>query len=239
MRNLIRTLAPRTLLRVYRASRNGNRIVFSRFYDFRNSKELRKQIIHRFPDLRKQSNKGLVLDLGANIGDFSDACLDLGFSVIAVEPHPSALVYLEKRMKRKQNVEVLPVGVSNVDGKSILYTHPDHSNDPITTSISASTISDKFQGKQNCFEIEVISIDQLLDRDLVFQIVKVDIEGSEMLLVDSIIKNSSKIRRLLLETHGRFMSNTREANEYQTAINKLEEFIKSKNLQRDWLTDWI
>ena len=239
MKYFIRSLTPNVILRIYRPLRNRSRHFFRRFYDYRNSNRLKKEIVHRFPELSCQPGTGVVLDLGANVGDFTTACLDLGFSVVAVEPHPNALSYLQKRMRKIQKVVILPVGVSDVAGKSLLYTRSDHSYDPIATSIAASTISEKFQTKENFFEIDLISIDQLLDRELEFEIVKIDIEGAEMLLVDSIIKNSSKIKKLLLETHGRFMSNTSQSDDYHRAMVRLEEFIASNKLERDWLTDWI
>ena len=239
MRGWIRSCTPEVLLRIYRPLRNLSRNLFRGIHDHHNSNRLKKQVIDRFADLAHPSTGGLVLDLGANVGDFTSACLDLGFTVIAVEPHPNALRYLQKRMRRNQNVEIVPYGVSDVDGKTHLYTHPDHLHDPITTSISASTVSDKFQEKGNSIEIDVVSIDHLLNQGSVFEIVKIDIEGAEMLLIESLIKHSAKINRLLLETHERFMSNTVDAKRYQDSITKLKKFIKSNNLEKDWLTDWL
>jgi FkbM family methyltransferase len=239
MRELIRSLTPDLILRIYRPLRNRNRLTFRRLFDYRNSNRLKRQIIQRFPEFTSQSGKGVVLDIGANVGDFTHACLDLGFSVVAVEPHPNALVYLRKRMGKNHNVEILPVGVSDAAGKKTLYTHPDHLFDPVATSISASIISEKFHTKENSFEINVVTLDNLFESNMEFQIVKIDIEGAEMFLIDSIIRNSSKIKNLLIEKHERFMSNTREGDEYHIAMAKIEEFIKSNKLERNWFTDWI
>jgi FkbM family methyltransferase len=196
-------------------------------------------ILSRFPNLREETHQGIVLDLGANIGNFSQACVNLGFRVIAVEPHPQALSYLQSRLNREKNVQILAAGVSDLPGKCTLYTHPDHENDPITTSISASIISEKFQARGIGFDIRLISFDSLFEKNPVFDLVKIDIEGAEMLLVDSIIKNASGINRLLLETHERFMIETTDAKQYQAAMLKLESFIESNNLENRWLTDWI
>ena len=239
MRDLIRSLTPNVILNVYRPLRNGSRHFFSRFYDYRNSHRLKKQIIYRFPELGNQLSKGVVLDIGANVGDFTGACLDLGFSVVAVEPHPNALNYLQHRMRKEPNVEILAVGVSNVAGKSFLYTHPDHNKDPIATSISATTISEKFNREATTFEIELMTLEKILNDNPLFEIVKIDIEGAEMLLIDSIIHNAPKIKKLLLETHERFMLNTIKSEQYRMSLNKLDRFIQENNLGKDWLTDWI
>ena len=239
MRDLIRSLTPNVLLSIYRPLRNRSRHFFSRFFDYRNSHRLKKQIIYRYPELGNQSRKGVVLDVGANVGDFTDACLDLGFSVVAVEPHPDALAYLQHRMRKKPNVEILAVGLSNISGKSFLYTHPDHTKDPIATSISASTISEKFNHEATRFEIKLMTLEQILNDNHEFEIVKIDIEGAEMLLIDSIIHNAPKIKKLLLETHERFMLNTKNSEQYRVSLNKLNVFIQENNLGKDWLTDWI
>jgi FkbM family methyltransferase len=94
-----------------------------------------------------RKNQGIVLDLGANVGHFSHAARKMGFRVVAVEPHPEALKYLAKRFSRDKKVEIIPKAIGNQTGKTVLNFHPDHSNDRIQTSISASTISDKFIGE--------------------------------------------------------------------------------------------
>jgi FkbM family methyltransferase len=200
---------------------------------------MKSLIISRFPQLSPKLNHGVVLDLGANVGDFTHACLDLGFSVIAVEPHPSALRYLQRRMGKKPNVQILPVGISDVDGKTFLYTHPLHKNDPIATSIAASTVSEKFSLGAMRFEIEVITLEKIINDHQIFEIVKIDIEGAEMLLIDSIIHNAPKIKRLLMETHERFMLSTSDSEKYYEALNKLKNFIHENNLEKEWLMDWI
>lgn len=239
LRNLIRAKTPNAILQVYRPIRNLNRQLFRRFYDYRNTAVVKKLIVSRFPQLSSKLSHGVVLDLGANVGDFTHACLDLGFSVIAVEPHPSALKYLQRRMGKKPNVKILPVGVGDVEGKTYLYTHPFHNNDPIATSIAASTVSEKFSRGAMRFEIEVITLEKIMSNNEVFEIVKIDIEGAEMLLIDSIIHNAPKIKKLLVETHERFMLNTTESEKYNEALNKLNRFIHENNLEKEWLTDWI
>jgi FkbM family methyltransferase len=239
MRQKVKSVTPEFVLTVYRTLRNKRRIVLRNVHDRRGSNAIEALILNRFPDLGTAKHRGMVLDLGANVGNFSQACVNLGFTVIAVEPHPEALSYLQSRMKNEKSVQILAAGVSDVPGKSTLYTHPDHKNDPLMTSISASIIGEKFQAKGMSFDINLISLDSLFEKTPLFDLVKIDIEGAEMLLVDSIIKNASGIKRLLVETHERFMIETTEAKEYQAAMFKLESFIEGNNLKNYWLTDWI
>jgi FkbM family methyltransferase len=239
MRQVVKSVTPKLVLTVYRTLRNKSRLFFANIYDRRQSNAIEALILSRFPDLGEATHRGIVLDLGANIGNFSQACVNLGFTVIAVEPHPQALSYLKSRMNKEKNVQILAAGVSDRPGKCTLYTHPDHENDPLTTSISASIIGEKFQSVGTSFDITLISFDSLFEQVPFFDLIKIDIEGAEMLLVDSIIKNELGIKRLLLETHERFMLETNDAKKYQSAMLKLQSFIKSNNLENRWLTDWI
>ena len=239
MRQVIRSATPKFMLSAYRTMRNLNRQLLRNVYDRRNSDVVKALILDRFPDLAEAPHRGIVLDLGANIGNFSHACVNLGFTVIAVEPHPQALNYLQQRMKKEESVQILAAGVSDMPGTCTLYTHSDHENDPITTSISASIIGEKFQAKGTSFEIKLVSFDSLFENIPSFDLVKIDIEGAEMLLVDSIIKNAAAIKRLLIETHERFMLETNDAKEYKSAMLKLNNFIESNDLNNHWLTDWV
>ena len=50
----------------------------------------------------------IVLDLGANRGDFSVWASKEGAKVFAFEPHPHALEYLYKRRQKYENIFVVP-----------------------------------------------------------------------------------------------------------------------------------
>jgi len=198
----------------------------------------RKLIIARFGELDTKSNVGTVLDIGANIGDFSHACRLLGFDVIAVEPHPNAVKNLRKRFKNDPKVRILELAISDSEEDGSLYFHQDHTLDPIQTSISATTISDKF--KQNLFEINVVQkkLFTILDGET-FALIKVDIEGSEFKLVDDLISSSSQINRLLIEKHERFMSLSKDGPSYREKMSQLDDFIRHAGLGDRWLLDWI
>ena len=54
----------------------------------------------------------LVFDVGANNGNKSQEFLDLGASVIAVEPNPACIKQLEVRFKDNKNITIIQKGVS-------------------------------------------------------------------------------------------------------------------------------
>ena len=180
-----------------------------------------------------------MLDLGANVGHFTHAVRKLGFSCISVEPHPTAVVSLLKRFESDTNVTVIDAAVGRNIGKITLNFHPDHMKDPIQTSISASVIEDKFGDQHETYEVNTVPLSKFFSNSETFAIVKIDIEGAEMFLIEELIINASKIEYLLLERHERFMKLTKYAIEYQEQLLKLDKFIVLTGRTQKWHTNWI
>ncbi len=238
MRQTIRSFTPKLFLVFYRFIRTKFRWLFFPIRNKYVAKRYKKLILARFCELDSKSNVGTVIDIGANVGDFSHACRLLGFDVIAIEPHPDAVRELRKRFKDDPKVRILEFAISDSEEVGNLYFHQDHMLDPIQTSISATTISDKFQ--QNFFGIKVIQKKlQSILNDGTFALIKIDIEGSEFKLVDDLISSSPQIQRLLIEKHERFMSQSQDGPNYSMEMSKLEEFILRADLGDCWLLDWI
>lgn len=196
-------------------------------------------ILERYPEFLHAGTTGTVLDVGANVGHFSSACLDFGFEVIAVEPHPVALKQLKKRFKRTDKIKIIPMAVGNTPGVINLVLHPDNKHDPIATSIAASVIPDKFTGDYTSVSVPSLSFASFFQEGQIYELVKIDIEGAEFLLVPDLIQYAGQVKRLLLETHDRFMSDSIMSEEYSENLMKLRNFINTNNLSKRWLTDWI
>jgi|694.fasta_scaffold49146_2 FkbM family methyltransferase len=235
----VRRFIPPSLLALYRPLRFLSRVALFRFSNKKQAKHFQNLILARFPTLSESTNSGVVLDIGANVGHFSAACRNLGYTVVAVEPHPIALLSLRKRFREDSQIIILNKAVTNDFTKVHLHMHPQHSLDPKATSIAASIYSDKFTEETFHVEVESTNLHQLVERYGPFEIVKVDIEGAEMLLVDDIISNHKDIGKLLMETHERFMENTSESSKYRSKLQDLNNFIRTKKLEVCWLTDWI
>lgn len=234
-----REMLPGWSLRNFRVIREVFRL-FTRKVTYARQKSIYRELILSRINLNEINTSQLkVLDLGANIGHFTDACRELGFTVVAVEPHPDAISRLQKRFKGDKKVEIHRAGVGKTSGFGNLQLHPDHANDPIATSIRASLINDKFQSGNPSIKIPIISLESLFKESPGYFIVKIDIEGYEMNLVDNLICHSNKIEYLLMETHTRFMKDSAERREYEKSIQKLENFISTSNLSDKWFTDWI
>ena len=227
------------MLRIYRQFRNYSRYFTKWISNKYWTNRYKKLVLSKMPDYNSFSGLGLVLDIGANKGHFSSAAIALGFNVIAIEPHPEAFKFLHKRFKNKSNIVLKREALSNYEGEIKLNFHPAHFNDKITTSISASTIDDKFKIEQSIFsEVKCSKLSNYFANGEYYNIVKIDIEGEEMNLVNDLIAHHKQINYLFLETHHKFMNKSRYSNNYIFELNKLSKFIVDCKLT-NWHTDWI
>jgi FkbM family methyltransferase len=210
------------------------RILRSAYRPIRNRKNLRfinLEVLKRFDNLNLiQLNNSLILDLGANRGDFSKWALNQGATIIAFEPDKDAYLQLIKRLNKFENFFPLNAAISNKTGLEKFYFHKNKKVDPIGFSISSSLLEDK-PNIDNSFFNSVLCIDlEVLIKELPIKLMKIDIEGAEALIWPIIKENYQNIEYLLLEIH-------KTINKDLTS--EIELFIEQNGLQNKWRTDWL
>ena len=210
------------------------RILRSVYRPIRNRKNLKfinTEVLKRFDNLNLiQLDKSLILDLGANRGDFSKWALDQGATVIAFEPDKDAYLQLIKRLNKFENFFPLNSAVSNKTGLGKFYFHKNKKIDPIGFSISSSLLENK-PNIDNSFYNSVMCIDlEVLIKDVPIKLMKIDIEGAETLIWPTIKQYYQNIEYLLLEIH-------KTINKDLTS--EIELFIEQNGLQNKWRTDWL
>ena len=210
------------------------RILRSVYRPVRNRKNLKfinSEVLKRFDKLHQtQLKNSLILDLGANRGDFSKWALDQGATVIAFEPDKDAYLHLIKRLNKFENFFPLNSAVSNKTGLGKFYFHKNKKIDPIGFSISSSLLENK-PNIDNSFFNSVLCIDlEVLIKELPIKLIKIDIEGAEALIWPTIKQNYQNIEYLLLEIH-------KTIDKDLTSEIKL--FIEQNGLQNKWRTDWL
>ena len=103
------------------------RILRSVYRPIRNKKNLKfidEEIVKRFSNLDMiELKNSLILDLGANRGDFSKWALGQGATVIAFEPDKDAYLHLVKRLNKFENFFPLNLAASDKTGLSKFYYH--------------------------------------------------------------------------------------------------------------------
>lgn len=145
-----------------------------------------------------------VIDLGANIGEFSlIAAKKVGPSgrIIAVEPLAETLISLKKNMDLNgfQNYSILECAVGNKLGKMSLYKKSES---------ATMGLLDPVKGEENMVEtnqIDVKTIDSIITKEKIKKVgmLKIDVEGYEyeVLLGCQNSFKQKKIEKIICEIH--------------------------------------
>ncbi|MFQ6342563.1 FkbM family methyltransferase [Campylobacter sp. VTCC 70190] len=191
---------------------------------------------HIFYDfyLRTQNNEKLVfIDGGTHAGVFSDVALACGGLCYAFEPNIYLAAFLKNQYKDETRFILYQQALSNKNEKSIFYNM-----DADLISNGNSIISIHKGEQERAYEVQSIDfcefVRKLLQKHGKINFVKLDIEGAEFELLDSLIEQNlyRDIELIMVETHERFFENPKEK------INKLKEKIAKyeiKNIYLDWV----
>jgi FkbM family methyltransferase len=97
----------------------------------------------------------LCFDVGANIGDYTDALVWLGARVIAIEPQPACIDELRARFSGGQFVTVVPVAVGEAECSAKLFLR-EHAN--------VGSLIEDWGGYDNvdAVDVPVKTLDQLI-----------------------------------------------------------------------------
>ena len=146
------------------------------------------------------------IDLGANIGTYTKKMAARAKYVIAFEPDPWAQAKLRDNVSQLNNVRVEDAAVGTSEGKVLLYRHPQFDDDPLLYSESSSVIASKrnvvSKGAIEVRQIDFIKYLENLDKDI--GILKIDIEGAEVDLLEALFERPDilkRIDRIFMETH--------------------------------------
>ena len=133
-----------------------------------------KKVIHEF---MVQS----IFDVGANEGNYSKQCLDLGFkgTIHCFEPHPKTYISLRSTLE-KLPVTIYNVGFSDIEGTANIFDHKvgDGSEH---ASLFEGVIQSIHKDETVMHEIELTTIDSFLAKNSISHIglLKIDTEGNE------------------------------------------------------------
>ncbi|MBG6147635.1 FkbM family methyltransferase [Labrenzia sp. EL_142] len=156
---------------------------------------------------------GMVcIDLGANVGEFTEMMAAKASRVIAFEPDPWSLERLAERVGGFGNVEIVEAAVGVTDGSVTLYRHENFETDPLINSQSSSIFSSKSNVSAETGHIvpQINFLRFLRELDEEVGILKIDIEGAEVELLEALFADPSLFRRVryvFAETHEKKIPN--------------------------------
>ena len=151
----------------------------------------------------------LAIDLGANVGLFTERLAKTGADVIAFEPDPHAAQLLFQRLSPFSNVRMIAAAAGAEAGSFQLYRHRNFDAAPDRRTTSSSLIASKRNiDSAKSLTVEVIDFTAFvrdLNRDVA--LLKIDIEGAEVALLEQLLADpcSARIDAIFVETHERIL----------------------------------
>ena len=146
------------------------------------------------------------IDLGANIGEYTKMLAGQAKQVIAFEPDPWAHTQLRSNVAGLENVKIENAAAGTREGAVYLYRRNNFESNPSSNSKSSSVIANKtnvsLDGAIEVRQIDFIKYIESLDENI--GIVKIDIEGAEIELLEALFKRPDlllRIDHIFVETH--------------------------------------
>jgi FkbM family methyltransferase len=154
-------------------------------------------------------------DVGANVGFYSLLLRGNFRQVYAVEPVPANIRRLKRSLSIRfvRNVRVIPVALSDRNGKATFYVNSDSRT--MINNLSASSLLEKFEFRScdhapdrtyagSPITVETITFDNLLSEPTA-DLVKIDVEGAEFLVLEGMRESlaSRRVNNILVELHDR------------------------------------
>jgi len=155
--------------------------------------------------VRSLTAEHLAIDCGANLGVFTQRLAERGTTVHAFEPDPYTFDRLCENTAHLPSVTCHNKAVGVGYGKVKLYRTSDFDESPDLRSISSSLYADKLNvAEDNFVEVEQIDLVEFIEglgRQV--RLLKIDIEGAEVPLLEHMIETGSLDRAdiIFTETH--------------------------------------
>ena len=150
------------------------------------------------------------IDLGANLGVYTRKMASVTKQVIAFEPDPWTLVELQANVADLDNVKIENAAAGTREETVYLYRHTRFEEDRSWRSEASSVIASKGDvAKEDAVEVRQIDfIRYLEDLDEDIGILKIDIEGAEVDLLETLFDRPDLLKRInhiFAETHERLI----------------------------------
>lgn len=164
----------------------------------------------RFENSIRQSREKICIDLGANLGIFSEKMALISKWVIAFESDPWTCHQLRRNLAHFRNVKIENVAAGIIDDTVLLFRHREFAEDPHFRSQSSSVISRDDLNTEESIEVSQIDFIRYLEElDEDIGVLKIDIEGAEVDLLEALFDRPDILGRIdyiFAETHERFSS---------------------------------
>jgi len=208
------------------------------FFNWRENRWFNKEMLYMYKDFIKKGD--LCFDLGAAYGNRTKHFLELGAKkVIVVEPTSYYQKKLKKRYGKDARVVLLKVGISDTAGQQTITLN----SSPTLSTFDESEIKDINSNPQmrnlewvGTEEIEMVSINDLIEKYGMPNFVKIDIEGYEMKAFSTL---KYAIPMLSFEYHAHFKDKTVACINYIDALGDYEFNYSMRETMKFALGTWV
>lgn len=125
----------------------------------------------------------LCFDIGAHLGNRSNAWLALGATVVAVEPQPECVQYMARKFKRMKQMTIVPCAVADKPGTLTLHVSR---ATPTVSTLSNTAWRNQINNDawydvkwEDQLMVEAITLDDLIDQHGEPAFCKIDVENYE------------------------------------------------------------
>jgi FkbM family methyltransferase len=167
------------------------KIVKDKYFRFGSSKKVFEKRVNFYSQFIKRDS--LCFDVGANYGNRTEAFLELGAKVVAIEPQPKPLKFLQRRYK--DNAIIIDKALGEREGQITLYI----SNSSSLTSASKDWVDNVSKGRfsesswNDEISVSVTTLDQLIKKYGRPEFCKIDVEGYELEVIKGLSQPISLI----------------------------------------------
>lgn len=170
------------------------------------------------------------VDIGVNTGQtlLKLKSVNSNMSYLGFEPNPHCISYLDKLVNRNNfhDVEIIPVGISNKTGLGVLSFYEDSISDSSASIIDGFRAENKIKNKEFVPLFKVSDFKNIINLDCI-SILKIDVEGSELEVIESFRERISKTQPIiLLEILPAYDTSYRDRIKRQ---NKIQEILLGLN----------
>lgn len=157
--------------------------------------------------LSKLTSSDVCLDLGANMGEFTEKIARTGATVHAYEPDPHCFAALQKRFADRPNVHLHNAAVARTAGFATLRRQLNFDEAPDKFSQGSSiVVQDPALYQADGIRVRTVAFaDVVTGFGQPVAIVKMDIEGAEFDILEEVLEKGERfpVQSMFVETHER------------------------------------
>lgn len=212
--------------------------IFPSFMDIYYARNYKDKLPKNFLDnLSKIDASSTVIDVGANKGLVSLIMSKYAKKVIAFEPNKEALEVLLRRANRNKNIDVHAAAAGTEDRHIKLFMHKDTGTSSKDYTEGSSLHETKPNVSSEKFDlVKEIDFSNFINQiDEHIEIIKIDIEGYEIELINHLVDNCnfSKIGKIYVETH------ENKWPELELKTRNMIKKVQASGLEAKFDFDWI